>query len=93
MLRYGDTDNGYMLRIAVDGKDVAEGTEAEIPLNGTEVSQKITLTISHPDAPSDRVYTITVKKAAVHQDPLYFESRKRDPLLGGSCLRQPGLAG
>ena len=64
MLRYGDTDNGYMLRIAVDGKDVAEGTEAEIPLNGTEVSQKITLTLSHPDAPSGRVYTITVKKAA-----------------------------
>ena len=64
MLRYGDTDNGYTLRIAVDGKDVAEGTEAEIPLNGTEVSQKITLTLSHPDAPSDRVYTITVKKAA-----------------------------
>ena len=64
MLRYGDTDNGYTLRIAVDGKDVAEGTEAEIPLNGTEVSQKITLTLSHPDAPSNRVYTITVKKAA-----------------------------
>ena len=64
MLRYGDTDNGYTLRIAVDGKDVAEGTEAEIPLNGTEASQTITLTLSHPDAPSDRVYTITVKKAA-----------------------------
>ena len=64
MLRYGDTDNGYMLRIAVDGKDVAEGTEAKIPLNGTEASQTITLTLSHPDAPSNRVYTITVKKAA-----------------------------
>ena len=63
-LRYGDTDNGYALKIAVDGKDVAEGTAAEIPLNGTEVSQKITLTLSHPDAPSNRVYTITVKKAA-----------------------------
>ena len=64
MLRYGDTDNSYTLRIAVDGKDVAEGTEAEIPLNGTEVSQKITLTLSHPNAPAERVYTITVKKAA-----------------------------
>ena len=64
MLRYGDTDNGYTLRIAVDGKDVAEGTEAEIPLNGTEASQTITLTLAHPDAPSVRVYTITVKKAA-----------------------------
>ena len=64
MLRYGDTDNGYMLRIAVDGKDVAEGTEAEIPLNGTEASQTITLRLSHPNAPADRVYTITVKKAA-----------------------------
>lgn len=64
MLRYGDTDNGYTLRIAVDGKDVAEGTEAEIPLNGTEASQTITLTLSHPDAPADRVYAITVKKAA-----------------------------
>ena len=63
-LRYGDTDNGYALKIAVDGKIVTEGTAAEIPLNGTEVSQKITLTISHPDAPSNRVYTITVKKAA-----------------------------
>ncbi len=49
MLRYGDTDNGYTLRIAVDGKDVAEGTEAEIPLNGTEASQTITLTLSHPN--------------------------------------------
>lgn len=64
MLRYGDTDNGYMLRIAVDGKDVAEGTEAEIPLNGTEASQTITLRLSHPNVPADRVYTITVKKAA-----------------------------
>ena len=64
MLRYGDTDNGYTLRIAVDGKDVAEGTEAEIPLNGTEASQTISLTLSHPNAPADRVYTITVKKAA-----------------------------
>ena len=64
MLRYGDTDNGYTLRIAVDGKDVAEGTEAEIPLNGTEASQTITLRLSHPNAPADRVYTITVKKAA-----------------------------
>lgn len=64
MLRSGDTDNGYTLRIAVDGKDVAEGTEAEIPLNGTEASQTITLTLSHPDAPADRVYAITVKKAA-----------------------------
>ena len=64
MLRYGDTDNGYTLRIAVDGKDVAEGTEAEIPLNGTEASQTITLTLAHPNAPADRVYTITVKKAA-----------------------------
>ena len=63
-LRYGDTDNGYALKIAVDGKIVTEGTAAEIPLNGTEVSQKITLTLSHPDAPSERVYTITVKKAA-----------------------------
>lgn len=63
-LRYGDMDNGYMLRIAVDGKDVAEGTEAEIPLNGTEASQTITLRLSHPNAPADRVYTITVKKAA-----------------------------
>lgn len=63
-LRYGDTDNGYALKIAVDGKIVTEGTAAEIPLNGTEVSQKITLTLSHPDAPAARVYTITAKKAA-----------------------------
>ena len=63
-LRYGDTDNGYALKIAVDEKDIAEGTEAEIPLNGTEASQQITLTLSHPDAPADRIYTITVKKAA-----------------------------
>lgn len=63
-LRYGDTDNGYALKIAVDGKIVTEGTAAETPLNGTEVSQKITLTLSHPDAPAGRVYTITVKKAA-----------------------------
>ena len=84
MLRYGDTDNGYTLRIAVDGKDVAEGTEAEIPLNGTEASQTITLTLSHPDAPADRVYAITAKEGRVHQDPRYFESGKRHPLLGGS---------
>ena len=63
-LRYGDTDNGYTLRIAVDGETVTEGTEAEIPLNGTEASQTISLTLSHPNAPADRVYTITVKKAA-----------------------------
>ena len=63
-LRYGDTDNGYTLRIAVDGETVTEGTEAEIPLNGTEASQTISLTLSHPDAPANRVYTITVKKAA-----------------------------
>lgn len=54
MLRYGDTDNGYTLRIAVDGKDVAEGTEAEIPLNGTEASQTIT-----PDAPPIRTHPLT----------------------------------
>lgn len=70
-LRYGDTDNGYALKIAVDGVPVTEGTQAEIPLNGTEIplngteaSQTITLTLSHPDAPADRVYAITVKKAA-----------------------------
>lgn len=63
-LRYGDTDNGYALKIAVDEKDIAEGAEAEIPLNGTEASQTISLTLSHPNAPADRVYTITVKKAA-----------------------------
>ena len=63
-LRYGDTDNGYALKIAVDGTLVTEGTQAEIPLNRTEVPQKITLTLSHPNATADRVYTITVKKAA-----------------------------
>lgn len=63
-LRYGDTDNGYALKIAVDEALVTEGTQAEIPLNGTEVPQTITLTLSHPDAPAERVYTITVKKAA-----------------------------
>lgn len=63
-LRYGDTDNGYALKIAVDGTLVTEGTQAEIPLNRTEVPQKITLTLSHPKATADRVYTIKVKKAA-----------------------------
>lgn len=63
-LRYGDTDNGYALKIAVDGVPVTEGTQAEIPLNGTEIPQTITLTLSHPNAPAERVYTITVKKAA-----------------------------
>ena len=63
-LRYGDTDNGYALKIAVDGTLVTEGTQAEIPLNRTEVPQTITLTLSHPNAPAGRVYTITVKKAA-----------------------------
>ena len=63
-LRYGDTNNDYTLRIAVDEETVMEGTEAEIPLNRTEASQTISLTLSHPDAPADRVYTITVKKAA-----------------------------
>ena len=63
-LRYGDTDNGYALKIAVDGVPVTEGTQAEIPLNGTEIPQTITLTLSHPNAPAGRVYTITVKKAA-----------------------------
>ena len=63
-LRYGDTDNGYALKIAVDGVPVTEGTQAEIPLNGTEIPQMITLTLSHPNAPAERVYTITVKKAA-----------------------------
>lgn len=63
-LRYGDTDNGYALKIAVDEALVTEGTQSEIPLNGTEVPQTITLTLSHPNAPADRVYTITVKKAA-----------------------------
>ena len=63
-LRYGDTDNGYALKIAVDGTLVTEGTQAEIPLNRTEVPQTITLTLSHPNAPAGCVYTITVKKAA-----------------------------
>ena len=63
-LRYGDTDNGYALKIAVDEAFVTEGTQAEIPLNRTEVPQTITLTLAHPNAPADRVYTITVKKAA-----------------------------
>lgn len=63
-LRYGDTDNGYVLEIAVDGTLVTEGTQAEISLNGTEAPQTISLTLSHPNAPAERVYTITVKKAA-----------------------------